>query len=173
MGRNGDQGALFVACSRYRNRYVQIPHHCGFPVMMVVRGHGNDARGDLLLRSVHANLSPRTHWTTIQHKSIHKDVHRNTHTQRHQSEYIFTYLHLAEGLFERIVEVRECCQMGQTKKSQNTALSRIALHNITSVLRENNIHLYELYAAKRHVWVTVWRHYDLVHKAIKRQELRS
>lgn len=55
MKRNGDRGALFVANSCYCNHNAKIPHHCGFPVMTVVRGHGNDARRDLPLHSVHAN----------------------------------------------------------------------------------------------------------------------
>lgn len=42
-GKNGDQGALFVAYSSYCNHNAKIPHHCGFPVMTVVRGHENDA----------------------------------------------------------------------------------------------------------------------------------
>ena len=60
MERNGDRGALFVACSCYCNHNAKIPHHCGFPVMAVVKGHGNDARRDLLLHGVHANCGPRT-----------------------------------------------------------------------------------------------------------------
>lgn len=79
MGRNGDQGALFVAYSCYCNHNAKIPHHCGFPVMTVVRGHGNAARRDLLLHSVHANLGPRT--VNNNTTGIHKHVHRDNHTQ--------------------------------------------------------------------------------------------